>query len=153
MRRMSYEKTYVMLKPGVLQRRLVGEILTRIERKGLDLVALKLMRIDTDLAQRHYGEHEGKPFFNGLIEYITSGPVIAMVIGGEGAIARVRMLAGATKVEESQPGTIRGDYGAVTTKNIIHASDSPQSAEREIALFFGADQLVDWTDPNADWIR
>lgn len=149
---MAYEQTYVMLKPGVLQRRLVGEILARLEGKGLKLVALKLMQIPESLAREHYGEHDGKPFFADLIGYITSGPVVAMVIAGDDAITRVRQLAGATKVQDALPGTIRGDFAAVTTKNIIHASDSPESAAREIKLFFGDDVVVEWKDPLIDWI-
>lgn len=145
------EKTYVMLKPGVLQRRLVGEIIGRLEQKGLMLMGMKMMQIPVALAKQHYAEHDGKPFFDDLIGYITSGPVVAMVIAGEDAIARVRKLAGATKVEAAEPGTIRGDFAAVTTKNIIHASDSPESAEREIGLFFGSDAVVEWQDPNAAW--
>jgi len=140
-----------MLKPGVLQRRLAGELLQRIERKGLKIIGLKMMHIPRQRAETHYAEHEGKPFFDDLISYITSGPVIALVVAGEDAITRVRLLAGATKVEQAQPGTIRGDYAAVTTKNIIHASDSTESAEREIGLFFDADQITEWDDPNADW--
>lgn len=151
MRAMAYEKTYVMLKPGVLQRRVVGEILQRVERKGLNIVGLKMMQIPRQRAETHYAEHEGKPFFEDLIAYITSGPVIAFVIAGEDAISRVRLLAGATKVEQAQPGTIRGDYAAVTTKNIIHASDSPESAEREIGMFFETDEITEWNDLNAEW--
>lgn len=151
MRRMAYEKTYVMLKPGVLQRRIVGEILERIERKGLSIIGLKMMEIPPALAEQHYAEHNGKPFFRDLISYITSGPVVAIVVAGEDAISRVRLLAGATKVEDAQPGTIRGDYAAVTTKNIIHASDSTESAEREIGLFFETSQIVEWDDPNGTW--
>jgi nucleoside-diphosphate kinase len=149
---MAYEKTFVMLKPGVLQRRLAGEILHRLEAKGLMLKALKLMKIPRDLAETHYAEHQGKPFFGDLVEYITSGPVVAMVISGEEAIRRVRLLAGATKVEDALPGTIRGDFAAVTTKNIIHASDSPESSEREIGLFFAPEEIVEYTDPNEAWI-
>ncbi|MDA3950431.1 MAG: nucleoside-diphosphate kinase [Spirochaeta sp.] len=148
---MAYEKTYVMLKPGVLQRRVLGEILQRIERKGLKIIGLKMMQIPQDRAETHYAEHDGKPFFGDLISYITSGPVVAFVVAGEDAISRVRLLAGATKVEQAQPGTIRGDYAAVTTKNIIHASDSPESADREIGLFFETDEISEWDDPNADW--
>ena len=151
MRHMAYEKTYVMLKPGVLQRRLVGEVITRIEDKGLKLVGLRMLRITKELAEKHYAEHHGKPFYPGLIDYITSGPVVAMVVAGEAAIGRVRLLAGATKVEEAVPGTIRGDFAAVTSKNIIHASDSLESAEREIGLFFDESALVEWDDPNAEW--
>jgi nucleoside-diphosphate kinase len=152
MRDMAQERTYVMLKPGVLQRRLVGEIIARIEAKGLQIVGLKLMVIPKDLSEEHYEEHREKPFFGDLIEYITSGPVVAMVVSGDDAIARVRALAGATKVEQAQPGTIRGDFAAVTTKNIIHASDSIESAEREIGLFFERDQIKEWPDPSMDWI-
>ena len=151
MRAMAYEKTYVMLKPGVLQRRLAGEILQRIERKGLNIIGLKMMRIPRERAETHYDEHQGKPFFEDLIAYITSGPVIAFVVAGEDAISRVRLLAGATKVEQAQPGTIRGDYAAVTTKNIIHASDSPDSADRELGLFFETDEISEWDDPNGEW--
>lgn len=140
-----------MLKPGVLQRRLVGEIIGRFERKGLQVVALKMMRIPEDTAKQHYAEHDGKPFFGDLIGYITSGPVVAMVVAGEDAISRVRLLAGATKVDQAQPGTIRGDFASVTTKNIIHASDSSESAEREIGLFLTPAEIVSWDDPNAEW--
>ncbi len=145
------EKSFIMLKPGVLQRRIIGEVITRLERKGLKLVAMKLMAIPMETAQRHYAEHDGKPFFRDLISYITSGPVLAMVIEGEEAISRIRLLAGATKVEQAQPGTIRGDYAGVTTKNIIHASDSPESAAREIALFFSQEEILHWDDGNAGW--
>lgn len=150
---MAYQLSFVMFKPGTVQRRIIGELVSRLERKGLDLRAMKLMHISQERAAEHYAEHKGKSFFTDLIAYVTSGPVVAMVIGGEEAISRVRLLAGATKVEESLPGTIRGDYGAVTTKNIIHASDSPASAEREIRLFFEATEIVTWTDGNTDWIR
>ncbi len=151
MRRMAQERTYVMLKPGVIQRRLVGEALGRIEAKGLKIIGLKLMQIPRSLAETHYGEHQGKPFFPDLISYITSGPVVAFVVSGESAISRVRMLAGATKAEEALPGTIRGDMAAVTTKNIIHASDSVESADREIGLFFQDQEIIDWQDPLEAW--
>lgn len=151
MRAMAEERTYVMLKPGVVQRRLVGEILQRLESKGLRIIALKMMQIPRTVAEQHYGEHQGKPFFGDLIEYITSGPVVAMVVAGESAISRIRMLAGATRAEEALPGTIRGDYAAVTTKNIIHASDSPESAARETELFFPPAEVLDWKDPLDSW--
>ncbi len=140
-----------MLKPGVLQRRIAGDIVARLESKGLQLTAMKLMVIDAELARKHYAEHEGKGFFSDLIEYITSGPVLAMVVRGENAIAMIRLLAGATKVENALPGTIRGDFAAVTTKNIIHASDSPESAAREIDLFFRPEEIVEYDDPAAIW--
>lgn len=148
---MAIEKSFVMLKPGVLQRRLAGEIIGRLENKGLKIVAMKMMKIDESLAKRHYAEHDGKPFFADLVSYITSGPVLAMVVAGEEAITRIRLLAGATKVENAQPGTIRGDFAAVTTKNIIHASDSPESASREIELFFSLEEIVEFQDPNDVW--
>ncbi|MFW5683311.1 MAG: nucleoside-diphosphate kinase, partial [Spirochaetota bacterium] len=133
---MATQRTFTMFKPGVLQRRIAGEILSRIERKGLKIIGMKLMQIPRDLAETHYGEHKEKPFFGDLVGYITSAPVVAMVLEGEEAIKRVRMLCGATKIDDALPGTIRGDYATQTQLNIIHASDSPESAEREIGLFF-----------------
>lgn len=148
---MAYEKTFAMLKPGVLQRRLTGQVISRIENKGLKIIALKLMKIDRKLAETHYEEHKEKPFFGDLASYITKAPVVAMVIGGESSISMVRTLCGATKAEAAQPGTIRGDFALVTTMNIIHASDSPESAAREISLFFKPEEIIDYEDPNAGW--
>ncbi len=148
---MATERTFTMLKPGVLQRRIVGEILTRLERKGFKILAMKLMKIPRDLAEDHYGEHREKPFFGDLVGYITSAPVIAMVVEGEEAIARLRLLCGATKVDQALPGTIRGDYATQTQLNIIHASDSPESAARETGLFFDESEVIDYEDGNADW--
>jgi nucleoside-diphosphate kinase len=149
---MAIEKTFSMLKPGVVQRRLAGEINARIERKGLKIVALKMMTITKDLAETHYAEHREKSFFGELVSFITSGPVVAMVIEGEDAIARVRSLCGATKVEAALPGTIRGDFAMHTGLNIIHASDSQESAAREIGLFFDKSEIQEWKDPNDVWI-
>jgi nucleoside-diphosphate kinase len=149
---MAIEKTYVMLKPGVLQRRLAGEIIARIERKGLKLVALKMIKIPKELAETHYAEHKGKDFFPELVSFIGSGPVVAMVVEGDDAIARIRALCGATKVDAALPGTIRGDYAMHTGLNIIHASDSSASAAREIGLFFKESELCPWTDGNDAWI-
>jgi nucleoside-diphosphate kinase len=149
---MAIERTFSMLKPGVVQRRLAGEIIARIERKGLKIVALKMMTISRSLAETHYEEHREKSFFAELVSFITSGPVVAMVIEGEDAIARVRSLCGATKVDAALPGTIRGDYAMHTGLNIIHASDSSSSASREIGLFFQASELCSWTDGNDGWI-
>jgi nucleoside-diphosphate kinase len=149
---MAVEKTYTMLKPGVMQRRLAGEIVARIERKGLRIIALKMMTIPKALAETHYAEHREKGFFGELVSFICSGPVVAMVIEGEDAIARVRALCGATKVEAALPGTIRGDYAMHTGLNIIHASDSPESASREIGLFFRDAELCPWKDGNDGWI-
>ncbi len=148
---MSCERTFLMMKPGILQRRIVGEVLSRIERKGLKLVALKLMRIDDGLARKHYAEHIGKAFYEKLAEYTVSGPVVAMVVEGDDAIAAMRRLIGPTDVSVALPGTIRGDFAFHTRLNILHASDSAASAEREIALFFRAEEILDWTDGNESW--
>ena len=132
------------MKPDAVQRRLMGKILSRFEEKGLQIVAVKLMQIDEELAKTHYGEHAEKPFFPGLVEYITSSPCLAMVIQGEEAITTIRKIVGATNPLEADLGTIRGDYGMDTGRNIIHASDSPASAEREIGLFFDEDEICDY---------
>jgi nucleoside-diphosphate kinase len=149
---MAIERTFSMLKPGVVQRRIAGEIIARIERKGLKIVALKMMTIPRSLAETHYAEHREKSFFGELVSFICSGPVVAMAIEGEDAIARVRALCGATKVEAALPGTIRGDYAMHTGLNIIHASDSSASAERELGLFFQGSELYPWKDENDGWI-
>lgn len=149
---MPQERTFAMLKPGVLSRRIAGEIVSRIERKGFDLVGVKLMRISRQMAERHYGEHKGKPFYDSLVDYITSGPVLAMVLEGDDAIRLLRLMCGSTRAEEASPGTIRGDYAMHTGLNIIHASDSPESAAREIALFFRPEEILDWQDGNDTWI-
>ena len=138
------QKSFVMMKPDAVQRRLMGKILSRFEEKGLQIVAVKLMQIDEELAKTHYGEHAEKPFFPSLVEYITSSPALAMVIEGEEAITTIRKLVGATNPLEADLGTIRGDYGMDTGRNIIHASDSPASAEREIGLFFSEDEICDY---------
>lgn len=149
---MASEQTFCMLKPGVLQRRIVGEIIERIERKGLKLKGLKMMQIPRDLCETHYEEHRERSFFESLVSYMTSAPVVAMVVEGENAIAYMRMLAGPTKPEEAQPGTIRGDYALITQNNIIHAADSPESAARELDLFFDKSEIFDYTDGNEAWI-
>ena len=140
-----------MLKPGVLNRRLVGEVISRLEKKGLKLVGLKLMTITPELAAQHYAEHKGKPFYDPLVDYITSGPVVAMVWQGDACVTLVRKLAGSTRPEDAQPGTIRGDFCIHTQNNIIHASDSDESAAREIALFFDENEIIDWEDQGAIW--
>jgi nucleoside-diphosphate kinase len=145
------EKTFALLKPGVLPRRLVGEVIGRIEKKGFHIAALKMLHITEELAREHYKEHVEKPFFPPLLEYMCSGPVVAMVLERNDAIKVLRKLAGATNPDEADPGTIRGDLGSVTRKNIIHASDSPESAKREIELFFGKDTLIHWEDGNGNW--
>ena len=146
------EKSFVMMKPDAVARRLMGKILNRFEEKGLQLKAIKLMTISEDLAKEHYGEHSEKPFFNDLVEYITSGPVLATVIEGEDAISLIRKMVGATNPQEADLGTIRGDYAVETGRNIIHASDAPESAEREIGLFFNENELVDYNMVDNTWI-
>ena len=127
----------MLIKPDGVQRNLIGEVLGRIERKGLTFAALELKTVSEDLARQHYAEHDGKPFFGSLLEFITSGPVVAAVVEGERAIAAFRQIAGGTDpVEKATPGTIRGDFALVTQENLVHGSDSPESAAREIALWF-----------------
>jgi nucleoside-diphosphate kinase len=131
------ERTLLLVKPDGVERRLVGEIVNRIERKGLSLAALELRVVSDELASQHYAEHDGKPFFGSLLEFITSGPLVAAIVEGPRAVAAVRQLAGGTDpVEKATPGTIRGDFGLETQFNLVHGSDSPESAEREIALWF-----------------
>jgi nucleoside-diphosphate kinase len=131
------ERTLVLVKPDAVERKLVGEIISRIERKGLVLVALELRAVDRELATQHYAEHDGKPFFGDLVEFITSGPVVAAVVEGPRAIAAWRQVAGGTDpVEKATPGSIRGDFGLETQSNLVHGSDSAESAEREIKLWF-----------------
>lgn len=148
------ERTFVMAKPDAVQRGLIGEIVSRLEGKGLKLVAGKFMRIDEALAHEHYGEHEGKPFFDGLVEFITSGPVFAMVWEGDDATRQVRRLMGATDARDAQPGTIRGDLGNDLGHNLIHGSDHEDEGanEREIGLFFDDEELLDWDRDVSSWV-
>ena len=134
----AIERTLVLLKPDALRRGLVGEIVGRFERKGLSLVGAKLVTVAPELAARHYAEHQGKPFYPGLVAHITSGPVLALAVEGRSAIAVVRLLVGATNPHNAAPGTIRGDLATGVTPNLVHASDSPASAERELALYFAS---------------
>ena len=136
------ERTLVLIKPDAVERRLAGEILTRLERRGLELRAAKLLRVDRALAEEHYGEHREKPFFGELVEFITSAPTLALVVEGEAAISVVRTTMGSTNPATSPPGTIRGDLALAMPDNLVHGSDSPESAEREIALWFADDELV-----------
>lgn len=138
------ERTLVLVKPDGVKRGLAGEIIGRLERKGLKIVGMKLLRVTPELAARHYAEHEGKPFYPGLVQHITSGPLVAMAIEGRSAIAVIRLMTGATNPQTAAPGTIRGDLGLAVTPNLIHASDSPASAERELALFFRAEELHEY---------
>ncbi len=146
------ERTFVMIKPDGVQRCLIGEIISRLERKGLKIVAMKMMKIERDLAERHYEEHREKPFFESLVSYVTSGPVVAMVVEGKNAVKVVRNLVGATNPVEASPGTIRGDFGMEIGRNVIHASDSKESAEREISLFFKPEEILDYRRIDEDWI-
>lgn len=133
---MSIERTFAMIKPDGVRRRLVGELVSRIEAKGYDVIALKQMTIPRATAEKHYGEHEGKPFFGGLVEFISGGPVVAMVLEGENAIAGWRGMMGATNPADAAPGTIRGDFATTIDENVAHGSDAPATAVREIGLFF-----------------
>ncbi len=134
---MAVERTLVLVKPDGVARRLIGEVIARIERKGLDITAMELRTLDQDTARQHYGEHEGKPFFGELVDFITSGPLVAMRVEGEQAVTAVRTLIGPTDPVKAQPGTIRGDFGLEIGQNLVHGSDSPESGERELKLFFG----------------
>ena len=133
---MAVEKTLVLVKPDGVKKHICGEVISRFERKGLALHAIKLIEVSMELAKRHYGEHEGKPFFQGLIDFITSGKVLGMVVEGENAIAAVRQINGATDPLKAVPGSIRGDFATSIDENIVHASDAPETAAREIGLWF-----------------
>ncbi len=146
------EQTFVMVKPDGVQRSLVGEIISRIENKGFKLKAMKFMIIDEDLAREHYVEHVGKAFFNDLLAFITSGPVVAMVWEGTGVIATMRLVMGKTNPAEAEPGTIRGDLAVKVDQNIIHGSDSPAAAQREIGLFFQEREILDYSRTIDKWI-
>jgi nucleoside-diphosphate kinase len=146
------ERTLIIVKPDAMQRSLAGEIISRLERRGLKLVGLKLMRIDQALANRHYGEHQGKPFFQGLVSFITSSPVVVGVLEGTNAIQAVRNTMGATNPTTAGPGTIRGDLALELGRNMVHGSDSPDSAEREIGLFFRPEELLDYERSADPWI-
>jgi nucleoside-diphosphate kinase len=145
------ERTYLMIKPDGVQNGHVGEIVSRFEKKGLKLIAMKFMAIPKETAEVHYGEHKGKKFYDSLISYITSGPVVAMVWEGEDAVSVCRNMMGKTNPKESAPGTIRGDYGMQTGRNVIHGSDSPESAEREIKIFFKPGELVNYDRTADQW--
>ena len=138
------ERTLVLVKPDGVQRLLVGRILARFEERGLKLVGLKLVHVDRALAERHYAVHREKPFFGGLVDFITSSPLVALVLDGPSAIAVVRTMVGATRPHEAAPGTIRGDFALETAQNLIHASDGPETAAAELALWFSPDELVDY---------
>lgn len=146
------ERTYLMVKPDGVQRSLIGEIISRFEKRGFKIVGLKVMQISRELAEKHYGEHKDKPFFGPLVEYITSGPVAAMVIEGKDAVRAAREMMGATNPLQAASGTIRGSFGIDIGRNVIHGSDSSASAEREIALFFRKDELIEYSRSVDRWI-
>jgi len=145
------ERTLVIIKPDAVQRGLIGETVSRLERRGLKIVGMKLMQIDEELARRHYSVHRGKPFFEGLIDYITSAPVVVMVVEGPKAIEAVRLTMGATDPVNAAPGTIRGDYALDILRNLVHGSDGPDTARAEVALFFGENELVSWPRDTDRW--
>ena len=146
------ERTLVLVKPDGVQRGLIGAIIGRLERRGLKLAAMKLMQVDDALARRHYGEHVDRPFFAGLVEFITAGPIVAMAWEANNAVEIVRATMGVTNPANAAPGTIRGDFGVDIGRNLIHGSDSPQSAERELALFFQPGEILDYPRSNDSWI-
>jgi nucleoside-diphosphate kinase len=146
------ERTLVLIKPDAMQRGLAGEVISRLERRGLKIVAIRLMKVSPALAKTHYAEHEGKPFFKGLVQYITSSPIIAAVFEGSNAIKATRQTMGATNPVEAATGSIRADFGLDKGRNLTHASDSPASARREIALFFGDTPPIAWKRDTDGWI-
>ena len=146
------ERTFVAVKPDGVQRGLVGEVISRLERRGLKLVAIRLMQVDEDLAGRHYAEHVDRPFFASLVSFITSGPIVAMIWEANNAVALARQTMGSTNPGEASPGTIRGDFGIDIGRNIVHGSDGPESAEREISLFFESGDAVDYARSTDKWI-
>lgn len=147
------EQTLVLVKPDGVQRGLVGEIITRLERRGLKLIGMKFMQVSRELASTHYEAHVGKPFYEGLVNYITSSPIVAMVWEGKNGIQVVRTTMGATNAAEAAPGTIRGDFAVEIGRNLVHGSDGPESAAREVSLFFTSDELLTWPRENDRWIR
>ncbi len=147
------ERTFLAIKPDGVQRKLVGEIIRRFEAKGFTLVGLKLLNVSRELAETHYGVHRERPFFPSLVEFITSGPVVAMVWEGEGVIASARKIIGATNPLNAEPGTIRGDFGVNVGRNLIHGSDAPETAQQEVSLWFKDEELVSWQPTLMSWIH
>ena len=146
------ERTFVMVKPDGVQRNLVGEVIRRFEAKGFTLVGLKLVQVSKELAEQHYGVHKERPFFAGLVSFITSSPVVATVWEGEGVIASARVLIGSTNPLTAPPGTIRGDFGVSIGRNLIHGSDAPETAQQEISLWFKPEELVGWQPTSQPWL-
>jgi nucleoside-diphosphate kinase len=149
---MAMERTLILCKADAVVRGLVGEIIARFERRGYTIVGMKLMHVDEDRAKRHYAEHDGKPFFAGLVEYITGSPIVAMVIEGNDAVEGCRATIGATNPIKANPGSIRGDYGQTIGRNLVHGSDSPENGEREIAIFFTPEELFPREAALASWL-
>jgi len=150
---MTKERTFVMIKPDGVQRGLIGEIISRFEKKGLKLIAMKFISVSKDLAEEHYGVHKGKPFFKPTVEYITSSPVVALVLEGNNAIGMVRTMMGKTNPQDAQMGTIRGDFGQFIGRNIVHGSDGPDTAEFEINLWFKPEEISDYKKIDETWLE
>lgn len=146
------ERTLIIFKPDAVQRGICGQILTRFEQKGLQVVGMKFMKIPTQLAETHYEPHKGKPFYPGLVKFMTSSPVVVLALAGKDAIAIARKMMGATFGSKAEPGTIRGDFGVSNSFNLIHGSDSLESAQRELGLFFRKEELIDWTPASQAWV-
>src|ERR1700690_4381142 len=146
------ERTLIILKPDAVQRGLCGQIIDRFEKKGLQIIGLKLMKISKSLAETHYQPHKGKPFYDGLVNFMTSSPVIVVALSGKEAIAVARKMMGATFGSKAEPGSIRGDFGVSNAFNLIHGSDSPESALRELGLFFKPEELLDWKPAIQPWV-
>lgn len=146
------ERTLIILKPDAVQRGLCGEILSRFEQKGLQIVAMKFAKLPPQLVETHYEPHRGKPFYAGLVRFMTSSPVVVLALAGKDAIAIARKMMGATFGSKAEPGTIRGDFGVSNSFNLIHGSDSPESSQREIGLFFKSEELVDWQPAGQAWV-
>jgi nucleoside-diphosphate kinase len=150
--RIIVERTLVLIKPDAVQRGLIGEVILRLERRGLKLIAAKFLQVSQELAEAHYAVHKGKPFYEGLVRYITSSPLLAMVWEGPNAVAAVRQTMGATRPTEAAPGTIRHDFALEVGRNLTHASDSPETAEQEIALWFKPEEIYPWERATDPWI-
>ncbi|MFQ6107572.1 MAG: nucleoside-diphosphate kinase [Thermoplasmata archaeon] len=147
------DKTFVLIKPDGVQRGLIGQVISRFESRGLKIVAMRMLWLDRDIVQEYYAEHAGKDFFENLVTFIMSGPVVAMVVEGPDVVSVVRRMVGATDSKEAAPGTIRGDYGISKQMNMIHASDSPESAKREISIFFSQEEIQDFERIDESWTR
>lgn len=150
---MAIEKTFIMIKPDAVQRGLIGEIISRFEKKGIKLIAMKMVFVSKELAEKHYGIHKGKPFFEPTVKYIISSPVVAMVLEGDNAINMVRGMMGKTNPQDAAMGTIRGDYGQFIGRNIVHGSDGPDTAEFEINLWFKPEELSKYARIDEKWLR